>query len=148
MPNERDRITIAGTLYHQISGSNPTSISLRCTQHILSDEQVYSRTPPKGIGPEWEALKLGWVEKCSLLCIKNEETSDPKDAGQWKEKTIMIGRGVIGEDCPGPRNKGELTPFCVPPGMVSLLYPSNVIPLYIRSGGADSIKYTLFALPG
>ncbi len=143
MPNERDRITIAGTLYHQISGSNPTSISLRCTQHILSDEQVYSRTPPKGIGPEWEALKLGWVEKCSLLCIKNEETADPKDTEQWKEKSLLLGWT---EEHPNPISLS--LPLHVPPGMVSLLYPYVYTTFQIKSGGADSVKYTLFALPG
>ncbi len=143
MPNKRDRITIAGTVYHQISGSNPTSISLRCTQHTLSSEQVYARSPPKGVGPGWEPLNLGWVEKCSLLCIKNQEAVDPKNTEEWKSKMLLLGWT---EDYPAPIIL--LIPFGVPPGMVSLLYPTEEAKFLIKSGGAESVKYTLFALPG
>ncbi len=145
MPNKQNRITIAGTLYHQVSGTNPTAIPLRCTIHpLLSSEQVYSRTPPDGIGPEWEPLSFGWVEKCSVLYLRNNEVVDPKDTEQWKEKSIMLGWT---EDHPDPI--AISLPFRVPPGMVSLLYPvSSRAKFLVKSGGADSVKYTLFALPG
>lgn len=149
MPNVHNRVTIAGTLYHQVSGSNPTSISLSCTQHILSNEQVYARTSPKGIGPEWEPLSFGWVEDCFLFYIRNNEAADPKNAEEWKKKTILVGSGTKENPEVGIYVMNiQRIPLCIPPGMVSLLYPSlGEGSLHISSGGDESVKYTLFVLP-
>jgi hypothetical protein len=141
MPNARDRITIAGTLFHQNPGTNPTSVPLRCTRPLLSSEQVYARTPPDGASLEWNSLDLGWIKKCSLLFLRNDEKLDPKDAEEWERKSLLLGwkeKHLSAE---------TLLPLRVPPGMVSLLYPSAETDLLVRSGGAKSVKYTLFALP-
>lgn len=140
MPNARDRITIAGTLFHQITGTNPTSVPLRCTQHLLSSEQVYARTPSDGASVEWKSLDLGWIKKCALLYLRNDEKLDPKDTEEWERKSLLLGQVE--------KTVETLLPLRVPPGMVSLLYPSDETDLLVRSGGAKSVKYTLFALPG
>ncbi len=149
MPNAHDRVTIAGTLYHQIAGQNPTSVSLRCTTHLLTDEQVYSRSPSKGIGPKWELLKFGWIENPSVLIVKNEEEVDrKKDPEEWRESIIWIELDSDPNELVDSSKEvvAILPPtLYIPPGMISILYPAG--PLCIASGGSESVRYSLTALP-
>ena len=124
MPNKNNRLGIAGTIYHQVAGSNPTSSSLRCTMLIKTSEESFSRTPPKPLTKSWLKLNLGWLPKCSLLCIKNLE-----DVGGH---TIQIGFLDV------------QLPLIIPPKMVTLLYPESHLSLRCITGEAH---YSLFAVP-
>ena len=130
MPNDQNRITIAGTAYHQLAGQNPFSVPLRGTMPLTSSEQVYSRTPPDGVGEAWEALDTGWLKnRCSVVYIRNEEPADGA--------AIEMGRG------------GTPTyplPLCVPPGMVGVFYPTDSLAVRCRQGQGTA-KYTVYAIP-
>jgi len=127
MPNEQNRITIAGTAYHQLAGQNPFSVPLRGTMRLTSEEQVYSRTPPQGVGEVWEVLDTGWLKsRCSVVYIRNEEPADGS--------TIEMGSG------------GSILPLCVPPGMVGVFYPTGTLAIRCNPGRGTA-KYTVYAIP-
>ena len=133
MPNTLNRIVIAGNIYHQNAGENPTSIELACTRSLSDEgnEQPWNRTPGKGVGEDWEQLNLGWIEgNPSLLLLRNlDDTAYGSE--DWEGKHIEI------------RYSGE-TPFVVPPGMPTVLYPQKPLEIRCRVGEA---RYTIIALP-
>ena len=131
MPSTQNRITIAGTAYHQLAGRNPFSVSLRGTMPLTSSEQVYSRTPPGGAGEGWEILDTGWLNgKCSAVYIKNEEPAGGS--------VIEVGDGSATPIYP--------LPLCIPPGMVGVFYPTGI--LAVRCGQGQGIaRYTVYAIP-
>lgn len=131
MPNEHNRVGISGTVYHQVSGSNPTGNPLRCSMNLSSPEEAFSRTPPNPIGKKWEVLDLGWLPKCSMLCIRNLEKPDGF--------TLHLGFRLSGD----VSSIGAL-PLIVPPGMLTVLYPTDKLALCCPNGEAH---YSLFAVP-
>jgi hypothetical protein len=138
MPNTTNRITIAGNIYHQNSGDNPSSFSLGSTRPLPDDarEEVWNRCPPKGIGPEWKRLSLGWIDEmdCSLLALRNESDGVYGEPS-WEDFTIEI--------C---EEGGEDHPSIVPPGLITIIYPRPGHQLQIRSRKLVA-KYTVLAIP-
>lgn len=137
MPNTLNRVGIAGTVYHQLPGHNPTSTSLRCSMSLKTEEEAFSRTPPDPVGEKWQGLSTGWLPAYSMLCIRNLE----KSGGS----TLQIGMSPT----EGSKDLVSL-PLTIPPGMVTVLYPLSklsptcVIALRCIDGEAH---YTLFAVP-
>lgn len=134
MPNTHNRVGIAGTIYHQVPGHNPTSASLRCSMPLkMEREEAYSRSPPKPVGSEWQPLDLGWIGgKCSVLCIRNLES----EAGLGIE---------IGADGYPDKLTPQVLTLAIPPGMATVLYPFNES-IAIRCPGGEA-HYTIFAVP-
>lgn len=128
MPNTRNRITVVEQIYHQVSGQNPTAISSGFSREVKSPEQVYSRTPPNGIG-DWEKLNLGWVENPSMVVIRNND----------KVNTLEIGF---------TSKTGEISDirFFVPPGEPFRFMVNLYDRLLIRSS-FERAAYTIYALP-
>ena len=135
MPNEQNRVTIAGTAYHQLIGQNPFSVPLRGSMPLTSEEQVYSRTPPKGIGEAWELLDTGWLRgRCSIIYIRNEEPIGGPRIEIGKEGTEIGGLSIFP------------VPLCVPPGMVGVFYPIGSLAIRCEAGGSAA-RYTVYAIP-
>ena len=126
MPNTHNRVGIAGTVYHQNPGQNPTAMPLRCSMSLQKEEETFSRSPPEPVGEKWQKLNLGWLPKCSMLCIRNDE----KAGGS----TLFLGGGI-------PVVSLLLS---IPPGMVTVLYPTAGLWLRCVDGKA---RYSLFAVP-
>lgn len=137
MPNEHNRVGIAGTVYHQVSGHNPTSSSLRGTMHLESDEEAFVRSPSKPLGASWEPLKFGHLPGCSVLCVRNLEPSGGP--------AIELGR--VRPTLTGPSNdrKCESLGLVIPPGMITVLYPGGM-KVALRCPGSEA-HYSLFAAP-
>ncbi len=132
MPNTQSRVGIAGTVYHQNPKQNPNSFSLRCSMPLNTEEEVFSRSPPDPVGKEWQELSIGWLPGCSMLCIKNLEK---KVGGNILEVGVVL-----------PVGDHKIVPLhlVVPPGMVTVLYPTTELALRCVNG---KVQYTLFAVP-
>lgn len=128
MPNTQSRVGIAGTVYHQNPKQNPASFPLQGSMFLKTEEEVYSRNPPSPVGKKWQAIELGWIPKCSMLCIRNLE----------KAKGSSLQLGTVSGDAFSP------LPLVIPPGMATVLYPTSALALHCLNGEA---RYTLFAVP-
>jgi len=125
MPNEHNRVGTAGMVYHQNPGQNATSFPLRGTMKLTSGEEAFVRSPPKPLGASWEPLNLGWLERCSVLCIRNLG----KPGGPSIE---MQGGG-------GPLD------LWIPAGMTTVIYPRGIV-IALRCPDGEA-HYSLFAAP-
>jgi len=125
MPNEHNRVGMAGMVYHQNPGQNATSFPLRGSMKLASEEEAFVRSPPKPLGASWEPLNLGWLSACSMLCVRNLE----KPGGP----VIEIGRDGMGWG------------LQIPPGMTTVLYPRGIPPA-LRCPDGEA-HYSLFAAP-
>jgi hypothetical protein len=134
MPNTNSRVGIAGTVYHQLPGHNPTPTSLRCSMFLKTEEEAFSRTPPNPVGRKWQKLDLGWLPGCSMLCIKNLEKPGGNDLEIGSPSVILSGQS----------HPIVPLPLVIPPGMVTVLYPTTE--LAVRCLGGEA-QYTLFAVP-
>ena len=134
MPNALNRLTLAGTAYHQLPGQNPFAVPLRATMVLNTPEQVYSRTPPEGIGNDWAPLSIGWLDRASVIYLKNN--------GIAGEGSLELGYYPEGD----LRQIPAKIPLCVPPGMMAMLFPTG--PLAIRCDpGQTKASYTVYAIP-
>ena len=136
MPNENNRLTVVERIYHQITGQNPTIISGGFTRKPIADvDQVWSRTPPKGIGPNWEPLDLGWITSCILLHVHNLSA----------ESTIEVTFSCVVDDpCIEDPSRYCLV---VPPNETLRITPSSARDLRMRSQSGQA-QYTITAIPG
>jgi hypothetical protein len=65
------QVTVISNVYFQCPPHQPLLVSSSYSYKPTSDEQPYIREMT--IGEEWQPLDCGWIERCSLLIIKNEE---------------------------------------------------------------------------
>ena len=132
MPNDHNRVSIYGSLVHQVTGHNPTSVSLHSSHPIESDEEIYQRSPPEPVGQTPTKVDFGWVEDPIAIILRN--LSD--------EHTIMLGEEIA----PGSVNA---LPFCAPPGMSTVLFIANYTtmnPLLMWVVGGEAL-YSITAVP-
>jgi hypothetical protein len=101
---------------------------------LKTEEEAFSRTPPNPVGRKWQGIELGWLPGCSVLCIKNLENPDGN--------TLEIGSSSV--ILSGQSHPIVPLPLVIPPGMITVLYPTTE--LAIRCLGGEA-RYTLFAVP-
>lgn len=63
------RIVVVETVYHQLTGGQPTSAESRYVRQLMTSEQPYIRDLT--LVTEWVPLDHGWLSQASLSLLKN-----------------------------------------------------------------------------
>jgi len=140
-----DRITVAGYVFHQRSGKEPTSIRASFTRFVENQDknttQLYERSLE--VGEEWEKLDFGWLNggKVGIFVVQNHAGAHPQE-NPTLEEAENDAKKVI-EIAYGPT---DTLSWQVPPGETFFGTPKDADSLYIRSLSNDT-EYTLYALP-
>ncbi len=139
MPEPKNRLTVVGTVYHQVPQGEPDSFESRFVRGLEDEEQPYRRQTK--VGEKWEAIDFGWLESVGYLVIRNEAGKDrtTKPTNEEKaalaKKVLELTLDTNEEDCwdvlPGESFQGNTR------------YWKN---LFIRSQ-SGVIDYTLYAVP-
>lgn len=66
----RPRVTVAGSVYHQIPGETPLQADIRYARWLDSDQDPYSRTRMP-VGEQWQPIESGWIEKPGMIIVTN-----------------------------------------------------------------------------
>lgn len=132
MPNEHSRVGIAGTVYYQNPGQDPTGAPLRGSMQLESGEEAFTRSPPKPLEASWEPLDFGWLSACSLLCVRNLEPQGGP--------AIELGHPANESGYPGAG-----LGLWIPAGMTTVIYPRGIT-LALRCPDGEA-HYSLFAAP-
>lgn len=130
------RLVVAGEVYHQPAGGQPTSVPLRYARALGSAEQAYRRDLV--VTGEWRPLEAGWVVSASLLIIENKEgafRAQPTAA----ERAEAAARVVEVACPPGPG-------WLVPPGESFAGCPSALGALRLRCLAGEA-RVTVTVVP-
>lgn len=133
-------LTVVETVYHQPSGGFPATMlgdASRFHRELSSDEQAYERH--RVLKNNWETLDCGWVEKCGMLLIRNDEgqfqvVPTPEQRAEVMRRVILVSFN------------GDQPAILVPPGETCRFYPvdANLICLRCVEGTA---RYTVCLVP-
>ena len=64
-------LTVVEQVYYRARDENPTHIETRYSRVLSTDEQIYVRR--LNVGEEWYDIGTGWIERCAMIVIQNEE---------------------------------------------------------------------------
>lgn len=91
----KTRVTVIHKVYHQTAGEQPTAVETHYERPLLSDDQPYQHRTK--FTEEWRALGETWIERCSLLSIKNLEgrwvdvNPSPQERAVAERKVVEVG---------------------------------------------------------
>jgi hypothetical protein len=85
---QRATFTIVCTTYHSLPDTEPISIDCRYTRKLDTIEQTYTRHTVLDASKGWVKLDTGWVEKASILIIRNNKPSFSKIPTQEQRDEI------------------------------------------------------------
>lgn len=71
MAEQKDRLVVVESVYHQPVGKEAKLIASRFSRELSSDEQPYQRELKAS--ERWEPLDNGWIDKAGMLVIRNNE---------------------------------------------------------------------------
>jgi len=68
--NDHDRLTVKLEVYYEQSEFDPAQVSCSFVQLLpQSQDQIYVRRIL--VGPEWQALDIGWVKEVGFILVEN-----------------------------------------------------------------------------
>jgi hypothetical protein len=128
------------TYFQPVDGSPTTAFEegVRFTREIESDEQPYTRR--KVATEEWQALDHGWVEKCGMMLVRNNEgrfyavNPTPEQRAEADKRVIEISFN------------GVDVHLVVRPTEVIRFSPVDVRQIKLRCRH-DTAKYELYLIP-
>ena len=136
----KSRLTVVENVYHQPAEGFPTTAmgdASRFHRELDSDEQPYERHKVAKDG--WEPLDCGWVDRCGMLLVRNDEGhfSVNPTAEQVAEVLRRVIEISFGDD------EGRIL---VPPTETCRFYPVDVKQLQLRCREGTA-RYTLYLIP-
>lgn len=147
-PLRKPRVTVTGTVVHQVPGGQPKSPPrTRFFRWLEEDEEAYSRTVK--VGGDWVPLDLGWVgERCSLLVLANATKLRTQRQPTQDELSSLLGK-VIEVAVAVPLDGRDFhQPFAeIPIGEDMRLSPREPSRYRVRCRSGEG-KYTVFLVPG
>lgn len=99
-------ITVVEQVYYRAGDEDPTHIDTRYSRTLTSHEQVYERRMKVGV--EWQAIDTGWIDRCAMFIIKNEE-----GIGLQRNPTVEQQAGIDTKIV--EIGYGEISLFKIPP---------------------------------
>jgi hypothetical protein len=122
---DRPRLHVTEVLYHLVPGQEPVALPRRVNRSLGSGEQAFG---PRRltVGESWERLDCGWVERCAMLSIGNEEDRlarrpSPEQAAALAGRVVEVGQG-----------ESFAVTNVVPPGESVRLIPPNLKDVWLR----------------
>jgi hypothetical protein len=91
-PPQQTRITVQQRVYHQNIGDQPTMAECQFERKLLSDDQPYQHKTK--ITEDWRPLGDSWIEKVSLVMVRNNEGRNLAVNPTEQEK-VVTGRKVV-----------------------------------------------------
>ena len=140
-------LTVVETVYHQPAGGFPDTLlgdASRYHRELASDEQAYERH--RVLKTAWEPLDCGWVEKCGMLLIRNDEGQfhtipTPEQRAEVMRRVIQV---AFGDEDPSPCSKTAV--ILVPPGETCRFYPADAKLIRLRCIEGNA-RYTICLVP-
>lgn len=139
-PSQSSRLVVVESVYHQPADGPPTTATgdiVRFGRDLASDEQPYERH--KVVKESWEPLDCGWIDRCGMLLLRNDEGHFAINPTPEQREAAM--RRVIELSF-----DGEHSAISVPPRESCRFYPADAgnIRLRCREGSA---RYTVHLTP-
>ena len=138
-----DRITVAGSIYHQSTDGEPVQVSLKFERLLETREQVFHRRLK--VGENWTPLipERCWLQKnqVGMIVVRNDEgryASAQLSQGQQTQLKHKVLEIALGSD--------ESSVLLVPPKEsqpLTAVFPER---LRLRSR-SEGIRYTIFVFP-
>jgi hypothetical protein len=137
---QHSRLTVVENLYHQPTEGFPAMAfgdASRFSRELQSDEQPYERH--RVAKETWEPLDCGWIERCGMLMVRNDEGHFSVNPTQ--EQRAKVARRVLvvsfgeSEDA-----------ILLPPLETCRFYPADVKQMQIRCREGTA-RYTLYLIP-
>lgn len=100
VPVQRTRVTVQERVYHQNVGEQPTLVEHQFERTLRSDDQPYQHKTK--ITEEWRPLGDSWIERASMVLIKNTEgrfvtvNPTPQEKAVADRKVVEVGL-VVGD---------------------------------------------------
>jgi hypothetical protein len=118
--------------------------TVRFSRDLSSDEQPYERRTV--VGESWTAVDCGWIDRCGMLMLRNEEghfsvNPTPEQRAEVMRRVVEITFGTV-------LTTGVPSRECllIPPKETCRFYPSDVKSLHLRCR-AGKAQITLYLLP-
>jgi len=137
----RSRLVVVENVYHQPADGFPTTAmgdTSRFHRELDSDEHPYERH--KVAKGEWEPIDHGWVDRCGMLLVRNDEGhfSVNPTAEQVAE---VLSRVIEVSFC-----DSQTPSILVPPTETCRFYPTDVKQMRLRCREGTA-RYTLYLIP-
>lgn len=126
---QQARGAVTGVLYHLVPGQPPLSVPMRVNRALRTDEQAWSRR--FHVGDQWQRLETGWVERCSLLRIANEEGKGAPRALADEHRELLDAAAVEVGVSVGP-GSDPVAVDVIPPGAEVLRMPPSLGCVWLR----------------
>lgn len=85
---QKSRVTVVHKVYHQTAGEQPTAVECQFERPLLGDDQPYQHRTK--FTEEWRGLGESWIERCSIVSIKNQE-------GRWTDVNPTLQERAVAE---------------------------------------------------
>lgn len=119
------QLIVLETVYCTGLNGEGESVESKFARQLNTDEQIWLRKA--SVGSEWEPLETGWIERASMMVLKNEE---PAGGG-------MLELGLAAA--------GHVQPISsLPPSTSLRLPPSTLASLRLRG---HNTRYSLWLFP-
>lgn len=136
-----NRLTTTTDTYHESQDNPPTQISFGFERLLKTDEEVYSRRLV--VGEEWVPLDCGWLEKASLIVIRNVLV--PLKVNPTEEEALAISQREIW--LTQDENPTENSPhWVIHPGEGFQGSPSSLSDIHLRCRKGQ-VKVSLSIIP-
>jgi hypothetical protein len=143
MSEAKSSLIVVESVYYQIHNEQPSTAfgdTSRFICELSTDEQAYQRK--QVVGETWVPLKLGWLENCSQLLLKNEEGKfayNPTEEQKQAVASRVIQLSFTQEN--------PTAHVLIPPGENSRFRPYSAQGLMLRCECGNA-QYTIYAVPG
>jgi len=131
---------VVDNVYHQVPDGPPSTVggdASRFSRELDSDEQVYERH--KVAKNEWEPLDCGWIDKCGMLVVRNDEGHFAVNPTEEQRKEVY--RRIVEVSFDGVKSRIQ-----VPPQETCRFYPTDVKSIFLRCREGNA-RYTLCLVP-
>lgn len=139
-PVSKSRIGCRVQAFHQQPNAPPAVADPAWGRFVESDEQPWVRQLT--VGPEWQALDCGWVERAGLMVLQNTEGKFPQVIPTEEERAAVAARVVelAYKPCPA------FATWVVRPGAAHVGEPGDVKLLRVRCRSGTA-RCTLYLFP-
>jgi len=124
------RLVLVETLYHQITGEEPSQFSFKSTQRLTTDEQVFTRRCK--IEYDWVKLETGWLKEASRVLISNT-TGSRRSTIPTEEEQEEVDRSQLIILLCEPKYADKVSPIVVKPGDSVHFVPFDLDKVYLRA---------------
>ena len=138
----KNRCVVVDTTYHQNGRNQPTAVESTFSLDLATDEHPYQ--VPMTVAEEWQAVDLGWLDRCSMLVLKNLEGVFTQIIPTEEERRDALAK-VVDVSFDPPRFGVDKTIHAYVPATASTrMWPSGPVHLRCQSGEA---RIVVFAMP-